>query len=166
MCDILQSQQVGNHTSVNLRQLTECVLRSTAAASSTEPVPPECCPQPQHDHRQKTLTTTEFMFKKLFTYPGPTCGYTVTTPNTGVCGHGGGAATQFRRYAPQPKIEYICQTNQRPVASTRIAQIREAAASTSIYQAHERAPARLPCPPPPQAPQPGVPRARCVRSRF
>ena len=155
-CDILQASP-GTHTSVHLRQLVECVL----ARPSDAPVAPACpCDRPVIDHRQVAPTTTQLLYKELFTYPEPTCGYVVDTPTT--CKAGG---TQIRRYAPQAKIEYICRTNQRPVASTITAQKREAAAAFKVYQPHERAPAQPPCPPMPQMEQPGVPRARCLGTR-
>lgn len=161
-CKMLQSQQVGTHTSVNLQRLTECVLRAAdaTAAASTVGAPPPPCQKQFVDHRQRTLTTTEFLFKRLFTYPDASCGYTVNIPRP--CA---GPVSVRRRYAPQSHIETICQTNQRPVASTVTAQIREAAAATKIYQHYERPLARAPCPPLPQAPQPGVPRAPCGRSQ-
>ncbi len=160
-CDILQT--AGTHTSVNLRQLTECVLRTAterAADATIGQLPPPCPPQ-QTDHRQQTLSTTELLFKKLFTYPDASCGYVVNIPQK--CA---GPAVQRRRYAPQARIEYICQSNQRPPASVLTAQIREAAAATKIHQHYERPLARLPCPPLPPAPQPGVPRAHCGRPRI
>ena len=160
--DILQAQQIGNHTSVNLRQLTECVLRTATAqaAATTVEQPPPPCEKLVVDHRQRTLTTTEYMFKKLFTYPDVSCGYVVNVPQR--CA---GPAVVRRRYAPQPRIETICQTNQRPVASTITAQVREAAAATKIHQHYERPLARPLCPPLPPAPQAGVPRATCGRPR-
>ncbi len=160
-CDILQTP--GTHTSVNLRQITECVLRTATAraAETTVGQPPPPCPLLQTDHRQKTPSTTEYLFKHLFTYPDASCGYIVNVPQK--CA---GPAVVRRRYAPQPGIQFICQTNQRPVASTLTAQIREAAAATKIFQHYERPVARAPCPPLPQAPQPGVPRAHCGRPRV
>ena len=159
MCDIIQASP-GTHTSVHLCQLVDCLL----ARPSDAPTPARCpCEKPVIDHRQVAPTTTQLLYKELFTYPEPTCGYVVDNPNERACGHGGG--TQIRRYAPQAKIEYICRTNQRPVASTITAQKREAAAAFKVYQPHERVPARPACPPMPQMAQPGVPRARCLGTR-
>lgn len=156
-------QAAGTHTSVSLRELTECVLRAaterTAAATVGQPQDP--CPDKPVNHRQRTLTTTEYLFKGLFTYPDASCGFIVDVPQR--CA---GPAVVKRQYAQQPRIETICQTNQRPIASTRTARIREAAEAVTVYRPFERPLARLPCPALPQAPQPGVPRASCGRPRI
>jgi hypothetical protein len=154
---MLQSP-AGTHTSIHLKQLVDCLLAQPSEAPVTVACP---CEKPVVDHRQVAPTTTQLLYKNLFTYPEPTCGYVVDNP-TSVCRSG---YTQIRRYAPQAKIEYICRTNQRPVASTIIAQKREAAAAFKVYKPHERPIAQPPCPPMPQMAQPGVPRARCFGSR-
>ena len=166
MCDMLQSQMVGDHTSVNLRRLVDCISRQAAAASASASASSTSCPcEPTIvDHRAAVPKTSDLLLRQIFTCKTPT-GETQSRPfttfNPAVTSCAANRSQTTRTYPIQSRIETICQTNQRPAASVRTAALRQQAAAVQIYRAHERPVATPPCPPLPPAPQPGVPRARC-----
>lgn len=169
---MLQSQ-VGDHTSVNLRKLTECILANESVPEQATPCP--CIPAPT-TRNDTTITTTDLLLNLVNCMPqkygnlagvGPVC-----TEKSNSLDHiytmnaGTGPRLLFpmngaeRTATRQPKIEYLCRTNKRPAASTYTSRVKTAAASFKNLEVYEHSPVPAPPCPLPPAPQAGVPLAR------
>lgn len=174
-CCILQSQMVGDHTSVNLRRLVECLTKN-APLPEHATAPPCPCDPPPPSRQDTTITSTDYLLnlvncqKLYFTNidgVGPPCEkknialqdiYAASLGGTRVIPPAPNPLE--RQPTRQPKIEWLCRPVSRPAASTYTAYIRSEAASVKVYAPYEHAPVSLPPCPLPPAPQPGVPLAR------
>ena len=170
-CTILQSQ-VGDHTSVNLRKLTDCIL-----GTQSFPEQPATCPciPPPTTRTDTTMTTTDLLLNLVNCMPqkydylggvGPVCTEKSNSLDHIHTMNDRGARLLFpvsgaeRTATRQPKIEYLCRTNRRPSASTYTSRIKTRAAAFKNLEPYENAPVALPPCPLPQGPQAGVPLAR------
>lgn len=164
--------QVGDHTSVSLRKLTDCILKNESVPEQPPPYP--CIPPPT-TRTDTTITTTDLLLNLVNCQPqtydyiggvGPVCTEKSNSLDHIYKMNDTGARLLFpaanatRTATRQPKIEYLCRTNKRPAASTYTSRIKTRAAAFKNLAPYEHAPVPLPPCPLPPAPQPGVPLAR------
>ena len=171
-CCILQSQAVGDHTSVHLRRLVECLTKN-APLPDIQPITCPCDP-PSTSRQDTTITSTDYLLNRVNCQKlyytnidgvGPPCERKSKALELIHAVSGSRAVFSAphhltRTPTRQPKIEWLCRPVGRPAASTYTARLRSEAASVKVYAAHEKAPVPLPPCPLPAAPQPGVPLAR------
>jgi len=172
MCDILQSQRVGDHTSISLKRLVACIQAPPLMANtvSCECLEPTLAAPQSHT----TPTTTTALLTRVacqpqtITNPGSAqvCNTDINTQGTLVLG--GIVLTTnspnqlvTQRFLPtQTKIDLLCRSNRRPPSSTQTARIRYQAEAAIVHPVYQRPNAALPPCPLPAGPQPGVPTAQ------
>jgi len=184
MCDILQSQQVGNHSSVNLRLLVDCILRNplvpagvkescdcflpdtvpvrtvTVPSSTTALLQRVAC-QPilmiNPESAQICLTTAD-QVQLLGIHQ--TTGGLLAAPPILLHSYSPTSLINTRTLPMQSKIERICISNRRPPASVVTARARVNSENATPLAAYQRATVVLPAARLPTAPRAGVPFAQ------